>query len=205
MEDSGRFSLAYREILPASYIINTIMLPVYQKAINEHACGILADMGCGSVPYYELYKEKVSETVCIDWPYCVHEQIHVDVFCDLNEPLPFHDNSFDTILLSDVIEHIYRPEALFREISRTLRKDGKLLLFAPFFYWLHEIPHDYHRYTEFALRRYAEDSGLQVIELMPYGGYFDVMLDLLNKMIFNRQVPALVFLNIVRPLLRLSF
>jgi len=193
---------AYNAIIPASYVINTIMLPIYQQTISSHAQGVLADMGCGTVPYYGIYRNKVSESVCIDWPHCVHEQIHVDVFCDLNENLPFNDNSFDTVLLSDVIEHIFRPASLFSEISRTLRPRGKLLLFAPFFYWLHEAPHDYHRYTEYALCKYAEEAGLQVIELLPYGGYFDVLLDLLNKKAFNRRLMAAFFLLIVRPFIR---
>ena len=58
---------------------------------------------------------------------------------------------------------------------------GKLILSVPFLYWLHEQPHDYYRYTEFALRRFCELAGLEILELSPYGGLPEVLVDLTSK------------------------
>ena len=155
--------------------------PYYERAIRAHAHGRLLDMGCGSVPLYETYRDLVSENICIDWQNTAHVNPHLDHLVDLTEPLPFESCSFDTILMTDVLEHIPEPMKLMRETARILRPGGKLLLSVPFFYWLHEVPHDYFRYTEFALRRFCELSELRVVEVVPYGGLPEVLLDLSSK------------------------
>ena len=66
-------------------------------------------------------------------------------------------------------------------MARVLRPQGRVICTVPFFYWLHEFPHDYFRYTEFALRRFAGDASLQVLELIPLGGSIEVITDLLAK------------------------
>ena len=47
-----------------------------------------------------------------------------DVFADLEQPLPFADRSFDTVLAMNVLEHVYRYEQLLRESFRVLRSGG---------------------------------------------------------------------------------
>ena len=51
----------------------------------------------------------------------------------------------------------------------------------PFLYGVHEAPHDYFRYTEFALRRFAAEAGLEVLRLDAVGGSVEVLADLLAK------------------------
>ena len=150
-------------------------------AISTHAHGRLADLGCGNVPLYGMYKDRVSEVVCVDWSQSRHQISHIDFECDLNQPLPFDNSSFDTLILSDVLEHLYEPDALWRQMARVLRPNGRIVCSVPFFYWLHESPHDYYRYTEYALRRFAKNSSLEIIELIPIGGSIEVMTDLLAK------------------------
>jgi SAM-dependent methyltransferase len=98
----------------------------------------------------------------------------------------------------DVLEHVARPGALVRELSRVLRPGGTLLSGTPFLYWLHEQPHDYYRYTEFALRRFCAENELVVLELEPYGSYPDVMLDLLNKKLVRNEPFARAFESFCR-------
>jgi SAM-dependent methyltransferase len=150
-------------------------------AVSTHAHGRLADLGCGDVPLYGMYKDRTSDVVCVDWSQSRHRISHIDFECDLNQPLPFDDGSFDTLILSDVLEHLCEPDMLWRQMSRVLRNNGRIICSVPFFYWLHESPHDYYRYTEFALRRFAKNNGLEVIELKPFGGSIEVMTDLLAK------------------------
>lgn len=88
---------------------------------------------------------------------------------------------FDTILLSDVLEHIAEPWRLFREMTRVLRVRGRIIISVPFFYWLHERPHDYFRYTGFALQRFATENELDVLELRPYGGAPEIVADIVAK------------------------
>lgn len=51
---------------------------------------------------------------------------------DLNQvPLPFEDGSFDCVLALDVLEHIFDPMALLKEIKRLLRVSGYAIIFLP--------------------------------------------------------------------------
>jgi 2-polyprenyl-3-methyl-5-hydroxy-6-metoxy-1,4-benzoquinol methylase len=47
------------------------------------------------------------------------------------QPLPFPDRSFDTVLSFQVIEHVRHPDAHLSEIRRVLRPDGHLVLTTP--------------------------------------------------------------------------
>lgn len=60
---------------------------------------------------------------------------------DLNEgKLPFADNSFDTIVASEVLEHLFAPEELLKEIKRILKSDGVAVITAPnLLYWGHRL------------------------------------------------------------------
>lgn len=162
------------------FIVDTVA-PHYERAIQTHASGHLLDLGCGHVPLYDIYRGIVTGNVCVDWGNSLHANSHLDHVVDLNEPLPLADSSFETVLLTDVLEHIPEPMRVMAEIARVLRPGGKLIVGVPFIYWLHEEPHDYYRYTEFALRRFCRLSGFRVLELESYGGLPEVLFDLTSK------------------------
>ena len=50
---------------------------------------------------------------------------------DLNHPLPVADESFDTIISTEVIEHLENPRFVFREFYRLLRPKGNLIVTTP--------------------------------------------------------------------------
>jgi SAM-dependent methyltransferase len=83
--------------------------------------------------------------------------------------------------MTDVLEHIAEPANAIREVGRVMRPEGTLILGIPFFYWLHEEPFDYFRYTEHALRYLCTNAGLVVTEIVPYGGLPEVLVDLTGK------------------------
>lgn len=169
------------EVGVGSRLVSDLVAAFYQDALPRHARGRLADLGCGKAPLYGTYRPLVSSVTCIDWPQSVHASPYVDLPADLGRPLPLPDASFDTVILSDVLEHVPEPQALVGEIARLLAPGGTLLLNLPFLYGVHEAPHDYGRYTEHALRRFAQRAGLQVLQLQPLGGSLHVMADLLAK------------------------
>ncbi|MEN6410270.1 MAG: methyltransferase domain-containing protein [Anaerolineaceae bacterium] len=51
--------------------------------------------------------------------------------CGAGEHLPFPSNHFDLILSHEVLEHVQDDSATIREIVRTLRPGGRLVLFCP--------------------------------------------------------------------------
>jgi len=165
-----------------SWLNADLVASFYHRSLRHYARGRLVDLGCGAVPLYAAYRGLVDAMVCVDWAGSMHGTEHLDVECDLGGALPFEDASFDTIILSDVLEHIPTPETTWREMARILAPGGHLLLNVPFLYWVHEAPHDYHRYTEFALRRLAALAGLEIVLLEPMGGAPEVLADILGKL-----------------------
>ena len=181
-------SLDPAEVNPGSRAIGDWLIGAYETAIRSHARGALADIGCGKFPYYGIYRSHTTSVVGVDWPNSLHINSHVDRFCDLNEGIDLPDASVDTVLCTDVLEHIYHPERLWSDIARILRDGGKAIIGTPFYYWIHEAPHDYYRYTKFALARHAEDAGLSVISTEAIGGLPHVMTDILCKAMQQRRV-----------------
>jgi len=64
--------------------------------------------------------------------------------------LPFPDNAFDGVVLTEVLEHCINPPAAVGEVFRVLRPGGLLLVTSPFLWPDHrtEDYKDYWRFTE---------------------------------------------------------
>ncbi len=172
-----------KEVGISSRLVADLNAELYADALPQYCTGHVLDLGCGNVPLYEAYKDLVTDITCIDWEKARHQSSYLDYAFDLSQPLPLPDKQFDTIILSDVLEHIPNPEALWLEIARLLKPAGKFLMNVPFYYQLHEAPYDYYRYTEFALRRFADVSGITIIRLQAIGGVPEIMADLLAKQV----------------------
>jgi len=162
----------------------------YSNYLPQFCRGRLLDLGCGHVPFFEAYRDLIDEAICIDWPNSLHRNEFLDHECDITKPLPIPDRSIDTIILSDVLEHLPQPEKTWEEMARVLRPAGAVILNVPFFYGLHEQPHDYYRYTEFALRRFATNAGFEVVVLEPMGGVPEIMADLIAKTLRRLKAPG---------------
>lgn len=170
-----------QEVAIGSRLVTDLTARWYEAALSQHARGRLLDLGCGKIPLFEAYRRYVTENVCVDWGNSLHRNSHLDIECDLTQPLPFAAGEFDTIILSDVLEHIPEPQQLWLEMARVLSPNGRILLNVPFFYWLHEQPHDYYRYTAHALERFASQAGLRIAHLSAIGGAPEVLADILAK------------------------
>jgi SAM-dependent methyltransferase len=177
------------EASAGSWLITALVAEAYGKYLPLHARGRLIDLGCGTVPLYCGYRELAAEITCVDWGGSKQALEHLDVEHDLNQPLPFSDARFDTVLLSDVLEHVLHPTELLTEIRRLLVPGGKLLCNVPFMYWLHAQPYDYFRYTEHGLRASLERAGLTTLVLEPLGGGPSVIADIAGKHL--AQLPVL--------------
>jgi SAM-dependent methyltransferase len=192
-------------VFVGSRIAADLVAPQYAVALQRYARGRLLDLGCGTVPLFEVYRTLADEVVCVDWPSSLHRTQHIDVFADLTRPLPLRDSSFDTVLLSDVLEHIPNPEDLIGEIARILRPDGHIVLGVPFLYWLHEIPHDFNRYTRYQLTRMLESEELEVVGLTEIGGTPAILADILSKTLAPRPRVAASFVRLAQWFLKRGF
>ena len=187
--DRWRGSRNPRELAPGSRLIADLVAAAYAEHAPVHAAGRLLDLGCGKSPQFGIFQPVVTDVTAVDWPNTLHGNTYADLLHDLNEPLPFRNAEFRTILLSDVLEHLSEPRALWREMHRVLEPGGRILLNTPFLYPIHEAPHDHHRFTEFALRRQAADAGCEVLVLEVLGGAHAVLADFMAKHL--QRVPYL--------------
>ncbi|MEO8590671.1 MAG: class I SAM-dependent methyltransferase [Flavobacteriales bacterium] len=178
---TGRFTANRAAIFGGSYYIADLQTAVYVPLIQEHITGHVLDCGCGPVPYHMLYAPRTTASTCIDWSQNPDVLNLLDQVVDINGPLPFPDNSFDSVLCSDVIAHIKRPWELIKELTRVLKPGGRLVITTPFIYWMAEYPHEYYHPTRFALEDISSSVGLEVIHMESYGGRSDVLMDTLNK------------------------
>lgn len=112
--------------------------------------------------------------------------------------LSFTDNSFDTVVSWEVLEHIPKKTEtkMFSEVSRVLKKGGIFYLSTPNrnpvacamdpAWWL--IGHRHYRKED--LRRYAHQSGLKMKEFILRGGWMEIffMLNLyFSKWVLHRR------------------
>ena len=130
---------------------------------NAHEIkGMILDVGCGEKPYANLFA--ATEYIGIDIEQSGHDHTHsnIDMFYD-GQHIPFEDNSIDSIICFEVLEHVFEPEIIIQEMYRVLKPGGKLMLTTPFIWNEHEIPYDYGRYTYFGLKHLFTKNKFTVV------------------------------------------
>lgn len=97
----------------------------------------ILDVGCGAGPALRYLARRGSVPFgsdLVEYPLRAARQLVPEarlVQCDADLSLPFADESFDAVLLSEVIEHLADPALTLREIRRVLRAAGVVALTTP--------------------------------------------------------------------------
>jgi SAM-dependent methyltransferase len=170
--------------------------------------GRLLDIGCGTKPYKELFTVDEYIGLDIDSENSRTRGI-ADYFYDGNS-FPFENESFDAILCSQVLEHVFNPEDFLNEINRVLRPGGKALFTVPFVWDEHEQPHDYARYSTFGLTALFEKNNFNTIDRKKTCDDITVIAQLLNAYIYkvsdryHPRIKALICISIMAPISLIS-
>ncbi len=122
--------------------------------------GAVLDVGCGSQPYRTQLSCTRYIGLDIDTP-ATRARGVAEAFYDGGR-FPFGDGCFDAVLCSQVLEHVFTPDAFLGETHRVLRPGGVLVLAVPFVWDEHEQPHDFARYSSFGLKALLERQGFIV-------------------------------------------
>lgn len=106
----------------------------------------------------------------------------LDIISDIAS-LPVQDKSFDAVMCTEVFEHIINPCEALREFSRVLKKEGLLILTAPFCSLTHFAPfHYYSGFSNYFYELELEKNGFDVIEIIPNGNYFEYLAQEMNRL-----------------------
>lgn len=187
------------------YIHLYYLLTDLKTAIQMYCKGSLLDMGCGNKPYEEWYKPLTSQQIGTD---IIQSDLNrVDVICPATD-LPFENEKFDTILCTQVLEHVFDHHALLKEAYRTLKKDGNIILTVPFTWELHEEPYDFFRLTKHGLKELFEEAGFKIVTIKANGGKWAACFQMILNTVystFKYKTFRAKFLKIIFMELRLTW
>lgn len=146
-------------------IMRTLMNQLIEK---KNFKGKLIDIGGGeNCNYRKILNNTNYTSVNID------RNIYPDFLIKVNEKIPIKDNSFDTCLMFNVLEHIYDWNFIFGEVKRLLKGNGKIYLIIPFLYPIHAAPNDYIRVTSSYLKIFLDKNQFSNVKIYPitYGPF----------------------------------
>ena len=129
---------------------------------------LILDAGAGKCPYKYIFKDFNYQST--DMPGGFYDQPH-DFECELHS-IPKGDNTYDAVILTQVLEHVPDPEAVLTEIFRILKPNGKLLLSVPLNGPLHGEPWHYFQFTHHGLAQLAKKTDFKIAEMEKIGGAF---------------------------------
>ena len=97
---------------------------------------------------------------------------NVDVVADVEKHIPFIDETFNTVLCSEVMEHLYKPWNALQEMHRVLKKDGWIIITTLFSFPIHGYPDDYWRFTPTCMWKLLNDAGFKDIKIVCAGDVY---------------------------------
>ena len=183
------------------YITSPIAGEILIREISKHISlvhGDMLDVGCGNCPYYLMFEPFISTYVGMD--YTAHESEKISLLADAQK-IPFKSDSFDTVLCTELLEHVSEPQEALNEIFRVLRKGGILILTTPQRAPIHTAPHDYYRFTRYGLAYMAEKAGFEIRQISARGGLFLFMICVMNEALYGLARGAS---TILRKMLRIK-
>jgi SAM-dependent methyltransferase len=118
--------------------------PPLERFLRTHASGALTlDLGSSAGFYAALFPRRVALDIRRERG--VHVVGNALALC-------FPEATFDTVLCTEVLEHLPDPQRGIDEMFRVLRDDGTLLLTTRFLFPIHDAPGDFFRYTRYGLQ-----------------------------------------------------
>lgn len=149
---------------------------------SSYISGRALDFGCGTKPYQDLFSTDKYIGVEIDIPgeYKDREIVYYD-----GKHIPFEDETFDSLISSEVFEHVVNIDEIVKELNRVLKRGGNVLITVPFVYPRHCWPNDYRRYTYEGIKNLLTSNGFEIIKCESNAGYIESITELINNYVFE--------------------
>jgi len=173
-----------------SYSQFKITLPI----IKKHLRGKLIDVGCGDLYYKQFITDKVDLYDSIDY---LPKTEGVTYKGDIQDMHMIADAKYDAAICLEVLEHVPNPQKALFEISRILKKRGLVVVSVPHLSRLHEMPHDYYRYTKFGLTNLFKNAGFELITIKERGGLFSFLAHQISSVLVTGTINIPIVAQIV--------
>ena len=152
-----------RDLSPVFYAQYASVLP----ALRTYARGRLIDLGCGTAPFADLIADQVSVYHGMDlWP----RSPRTVLAADIQQLAMIRDETYDTAISLEVLEHVPAPWLAVDEIYRILKPGAHFILTVPHLSRLHDVPHDYYRYTRYGIAFLLQRSGFEIVTIEEKAG-----------------------------------
>jgi len=161
-----------------------------KKQIQKHAHyvkGIVLDAGSGDGERYKSFF-KFDKYITLDI-----DSSHGAEIVGSVEDIPAESERFDSVVSTQVLEHVKNPQKAVEEFYRVLKPDGHCLVTVPQINELHEEPNDYFRFTKYGLEEVFKKAGFNIVLLDQRGGFWSA-----NMQIQVRYAIDLFRLNKIR-------
>ena len=144
-------------------------LDALMHSLAQYLSGRILDVGAGSYDRYSHYF-KATDYVRLD----IEQRAHVDLV-GTAEAIPAPDASFDGIVCTQVLGDIFDVRVAVGEFRRVLKSGGRVILSESLMDPLHDLPHDYWRFTSYGLEKLFTEQGFAILDSKKYGGYHSVL------------------------------
>ena len=157
------------------YLGKKLRLRQLFRALREHVSGEVLDVGGWDFFTHASGDPKI---IFKSWTNLEPSQEHVPDIKDSRYKLEigdgcamkFPNNSFDTVLNMQVVEHVFEPIKMVEEIGRVLKPGGKAIFLIPQTAVLHHAPEHYYNFTRYWIYKALDRAGLKLVKLEPIGG-----------------------------------
>jgi SAM-dependent methyltransferase len=157
--------------------LTTVMLESSLRRCASFVKGAVLDVGCGARPYEKTFFAGASNYVGMDY---LSDRSRPDVISSALQ-IPFRDESFDTVVSTEVLEHVPDPLRALREMRRVLKRGGFLVLSTPMYWPRHESPYDFFRYPYDGVLYLVKESGFELTKLYSRGRSYALLGQVLQQ------------------------
>ncbi len=179
-------------IFRTSYRSPYFLLKRLQAAhIKKHGAALTGrclDLGCGSSPYREHIR-------CDQYIGMEMTRQHRAQVIGRGERLPFGSGTMDSLVATEVLEHIADFHLCINEMNRVLKPRGMAYITVPMTWPLHYEPHDYYRFTCHGIKHVLEKGRFRVLSTEKIGGLFVSVGSQLSRAVFRALAARFKFLG----------
>jgi len=143
------------------------------RAMMNVACDTISlegnqvlDVGSGKKKssYHKHFSGKLTKLTTVDLIMSDSGEGSIDFEKDT---LPYENDSYDTVLCFNLLEHLYNYKNILTESNRVLKKEGRFIGFVPFMVNYHPDPRDFFRYTNESLEKIFKESNFSNCLITP--------------------------------------